>query len=205
MALIDRAEEIVEVLLAELLDAEIDNFEEADIRCDVESFVVVVSSSSSSSSLSSSVSSSCAHVPITVRSSAITLGSGFVTSRSIRKVLTLSMAHLKSFSKRLARSRFISLKRFVLTTQGPPVSIPPLSLKAFSKLDLIVSSVFREEVFIGGLTMSGPTLAAFFENKRSAAPNAIPSDKAAELVGLMLVIARVGIILDDDALLVLNE
>ena len=116
--------------------------------------VVVVSSSSSSLS---SVFNFRAQVPTTSKPSAFTLRSGFSTPRWISKLFMLSMAHLKSFSKRLTRSRFLSLKRFVLATQGPPVSTPPLSLKAFSRSDLMVSRDLREAVFVGGLRMSGPT------------------------------------------------
>lgn len=42
-------------------------------------------------------------------------------------------------------------------------------------------------------------------NRRSAPPNAIPSAKAAESVGFVLVVDGVDIILDDDALIVANE
>lgn len=53
--------------------------------------------------------------------------------------------------------------------------------------------------------MSGPTLAALLENRRSAPPNAIPSAKAAELVGFMLVVVETRIVSDDDTLPVLAE
>ena len=166
------------------------------VRCDVGSLVVVVSSSSFSSfssftSFSSTASKSFPDTPTASRSSASTAGTGFSTFRSPLRLLTLSMAHLKAFRIELRRPRFLSLKRLALATQGPPVLTPPLSLKAFSKLDSIVSRDLRNAVLVGSFKMSGPTLAALLENRRSAPPNAIPSAKAAELLGFMLVIIEV--------------
>ncbi len=112
------------------------------------------------------------------------------------------MAHRKSFSRRPTRSRFLSLKRFVLTTQLPSVLTPPLSLNAFSKLDLILSRDLKEAAFVGGLIILGPIFAALLENERSTPPSAIPSIRAAEFVGLRFVSTKFGIVLDDNPALV---
>lgn len=171
------------------------------VRCDVGSLVVVFSSSS----FSSSASNFFAHVLIASRLSASTVGSGLSNFRLLSKVSTLSMAHLKSFRMRLRRSRFLNLKRLTLATQISSVSTPPLSLKAFSKFDSMVSRDSRKVVFVGIFTMSEPTAAALLENRRSAPPNAMPSAKAAELVEFMLVVAEVRIVSDENTSSVLAE
>lgn len=148
---------ILVVLVAGLVEVELNIFEVGSVLPDFELFIVAVSLSSSSSSFSSSFCKSCADSSTTSRSSAMTPGSGKSTLRSVCKVLRLLMAHLKAFITRLMRPRSLSRSRFLLVTQGVPVSMPPLSLKASSKSALTVPRALRAEVFDGGLTMLGPT------------------------------------------------